>query len=84
MAVIVMHKDLPPRRTCTKNKSTKQITMADTAPYCGGKNCITCKAKLVGGQMLDTEFDIEESTAIGYFVELKEGTNYKDMTVQEK
>eukprot|EP00972_Heterocapsa_arctica_P108726 16009251-Heterocapsa_arctica.AAC.1 len=58
--------------------------MAETAPNCGGKNCITCKGKLEGCQMLDTPFDIEESTAIGYFAELKEVANYKDWTAQEK
>eukprot|EP00972_Heterocapsa_arctica_P090017 13280122-Heterocapsa_arctica.AAC.1 len=84
MPVILLHKDVAPHRTCTKNKPSKQITMADTAPHCGGKNCITCKAKLTGCQMLETDFDIDESTAIRFFVEMKEGTSYKDMTMQEK
>eukprot|EP00972_Heterocapsa_arctica_P001794 256499-Heterocapsa_arctica.AAC.1 len=58
--------------------------MADTTTNCGGKNCITCKGKMEGCQMLDTHFDIEQSTAIGNYVELKENPGFKDWTTQEK
>eukprot|EP00972_Heterocapsa_arctica_P015127 2226793-Heterocapsa_arctica.AAC.1 len=63
MPVILLHKDLPSHCTCTKNKPSKSITLADTAPHCGGKGCITCKAK-TAGQMLETEFDTDGSTVI--------------------
>eukprot|EP00972_Heterocapsa_arctica_P021710 3193093-Heterocapsa_arctica.AAC.1 len=34
--------------------------------------------------MVDPNFDIEQSTAIGRFVEMKEDPNFKEWTVQEK
>eukprot|EP00972_Heterocapsa_arctica_P064869 9574631-Heterocapsa_arctica.AAC.1 len=54
MGVIVMHKNLPAHRSCTKSKAGKQLTMADTATNCGGKHCVTCKGKMEGCQMMDT------------------------------
>eukprot|EP00972_Heterocapsa_arctica_P033959 4999765-Heterocapsa_arctica.AAC.1 len=83
MAVIVMHKNLPAHRSCTKSKTGKQLTMAETATNCGGKHCITCKGKMEGCQMLDTQFDIETSTAIANYAELKEHTSFKEWTAQE-
>eukprot|EP00972_Heterocapsa_arctica_P042476 6260451-Heterocapsa_arctica.AAC.1 len=78
-----MHKDLRPHRTCGTAKMGKQMTMAETNTNCGNKSCITCRAKIEGSQMLDTVFDIEQSTAIARFVEMKEEAGFKDWTVQE-
>ncbi len=82
MAVIVMHHNLAAHRNCTKNVTGKQNT-SDTT-NCGGKLCITCKAKMEGCQMMDVVFDIDTSTAIKSFVEMKEQKDFKTTTVQEK
>eukprot|EP00972_Heterocapsa_arctica_P109418 16111709-Heterocapsa_arctica.AAC.1 len=67
MAVVVMHKDIAPHRTCIRSKGTKNVTMAELTTDCGSKNCITCKARDVRNQMVDQDFDIESSTAIDKF-----------------
>eukprot|EP00972_Heterocapsa_arctica_P024544 3619732-Heterocapsa_arctica.AAC.1 len=40
MAVIVTHQNLAAHRSCAKNKTEKQLNMADTTTNCGGKLCI--------------------------------------------
>ena len=84
MAVIVMHQNLAAHRSCAKNKMGKQLNMADTTTNCGGKLCITCKARMEGCQMMDVPFDIDTSTAIKSFVEMKEQQDFKTATVQER
>jgi hypothetical protein len=82
MAVIVMHHNLAVHRNCTNNMTGKQ-NMTDTT-NCGGKLCITCKARMEGCQMMDVAFDIDTSTAIKSFVEMKEQQDFKTATVQER
>eukprot|EP00972_Heterocapsa_arctica_P115211 16446593-Heterocapsa_arctica.AAC.1 len=84
MPVVIMHKDLEEHRTCVRNKGTKQVTMGDLPKICEGKACITCKARTTGTQMMGTSFDIDNSTVIAHFVEMKQNPSFKTWTAQEK
>eukprot|EP00972_Heterocapsa_arctica_P025468 3750048-Heterocapsa_arctica.AAC.1 len=78
MPVVVLQKDVPPQRTCMKNKAGRQLTKGDIPVECGNKYCITCKARDMEKQMVDPDFDIKQSTAVGKFVEMKADPQYKD------
>eukprot|EP00972_Heterocapsa_arctica_P090819 13400158-Heterocapsa_arctica.AAC.1 len=78
MPVVVMQKDVPPQRTCMKQKAGKQFTKGDIPVECGNKACITYNARDMEKQMIDPDFDINRISILAKFVEMKGDEQYRN------
>eukprot|EP00972_Heterocapsa_arctica_P056352 8313344-Heterocapsa_arctica.AAC.1 len=82
MAVVVMQKDVPEQKTCMIPKKDRQLIKGDIPGDCGNKDCITCNATNPEKQLIDPDFDIQASTLLEHFIDLKMDAQFKQKSSQ--
>eukprot|EP00972_Heterocapsa_arctica_P064769 9556219-Heterocapsa_arctica.AAC.1 len=75
MLRVILHTEVPQTRICVPHKADgKEIKESDIGEGCRSKSCITCSAKYNTSGFKKGKFEINCSTILGHWKEMKANT----------